>query len=151
MKRLVCVSGKPESTRRVKKGSGMVSQKAIVSTSEAPAAIGPYNQAVVANGFVFTAGQIPLDPATGELVAGGIVEQTERVMASLGAVLAAAGSSYAGVVKTTCFLADLNDFADFNTVYGRYFGDNPPGRSTVQVAKLPKGARVEVECIALVE
>jgi 2-iminobutanoate/2-iminopropanoate deaminase len=105
---------------------------------------------VVAGGFFFSAGQIPLDPATGELVAGGIAEQTERVMRSLGAVLEAAGSSFGQIVKTTCFLADLNDFAGFNAVYGRYFGDNPPGRSTVQVAKLPKGALVEVECVALV-
>jgi 2-iminobutanoate/2-iminopropanoate deaminase len=122
----------------------------IVATGDAPAAIGPYSQAVVAGGFVFTAGQIPLDPATMELVEGGIAEQTERVMRSLEAVLTAAGASFGSVVKTTCFLADLNDFAAFNAVYGRYFGDTPPGRSTVQVAKLPKGALVEVECIAQV-
>lgn len=124
--------------------------RTIVATDAAPAAIGPYSQGVVAGGFFFSAGQIPLDPATGELVAGGIAEQTERVMRSLGAVLEAAGSSFGQIVKTTCFLADLNDFAGFNAVYGRYFGDNPPGRSTVQVAKLPKGALVEVECVALV-
>ncbi len=124
--------------------------RTIVATDAAPAAIGPYSQGVVAGGFFFSAGQIPLDPATGELVAGGIAEQTERVMQSLGAVLEAAGSSFGQIVKTTCFLADLNDFAGFNAVYGRYFGDNPPGRSTVQVAKLPKGALVEVECVALV-
>ena len=121
-----------------------------VATDGAPAAIGPYSQGVVAGGFFFSAGQIPLDPATGELVEGGIAEQTERVMQSLGAVLEAAGSSFGQIVKTTCFLADLDDFAGFNAVYGRYFGDNPPGRSTVQVAKLPKGALVEVECVALV-
>lgn len=125
-------------------------ERTVVATDGAPAAIGPYSQGVVAGGFFFSAGQIPLDPATGELVEGGITEQTERVMRSLGALLQAAGTSFGRVVKTTCFLADLNDFADFNAVYGRYLGDNPPGRSTVQVAKLPKGALVEVECIALV-
>jgi 2-iminobutanoate/2-iminopropanoate deaminase len=124
--------------------------RTIVATDAAPAAIGPYSQGVVAGGFFFSAGQIPLDPATGELVVGGIAEQTERVMQSLGAVLEAAGSSFGQIVKTTCFLADLNDFSGFNAVYGRYFGDNPPGRSTVQVARLPKGALVEVECVALV-
>lgn len=125
-------------------------ERRIVATDDAPAAIGPYAQGVVAGGFVFTAGQIPLDPATMELVEGGITEQTERVMRSLGAVLASAGASFETVVKTTCFLANLDDFAGFNAVYGRYFGDNPPGRSTVQVAKLPKGSLVEVECIATV-
>lgn len=125
-------------------------ERTVVATDGAPAAIGPYSQGVVAGGFFFSAGQIPLDPATGELVEGGIAEQTERVMQSLGAVLEAAGASFGRVVKTTCFLADLNDFAGFNAVYGRYLGDKPPGRSTVQVAKLPKGALVEVECIALV-
>lgn len=125
-------------------------ERRIVATEDAPAAIGPYTQGVVAGGFVFTAGQIPLDPATMELVEGGITEQTERVMRSLEAVLAAAGASFATVVKTTCFLANLDDFAGFNAVYARYFGDNPPGRSTVQVAKLPKGSLVEVECIATV-
>ena len=125
-------------------------ERTVVATDGAPAAIGPYSQGVVAGGFFFSAGQIPLDPATGELVEGGITEQTERVMRSLDAVLQAAGTSFGRVVKTTCFLADLNDFAGFNAVYGRYLGDDPPGRSTVQVAKLPKGALVEVECIALV-
>jgi 2-iminobutanoate/2-iminopropanoate deaminase len=125
-------------------------ERRIVATGDAPAAIGPYSQGVVAGGFVFTAGQIPLDPATMELVEGGITEQSERVMRNLEAVLAAAGASFETVVKTTCFLADLDDFAAFNAVYARYFGDNPPGRSTVQVAKLPKGSLVEVECIAAV-
>ena len=124
-------------------------ERTIVATEGAPAAIGPYSQGVVAAGFFFSAGQIPLDPATGELVAGGIVEQTERVMANLAAVLEAAGSSFERVVKTTCFLANLDDFAAFNAVYSRSFGANPPGRSTVQVAALPKGALVEVECVAL--
>ena len=122
----------------------------IVSTAGAPAAIGPYSQGVIANGFLFTAGQIPLDPATMDLVPGGITEQTVRVMENLKAVLAEAGSDFGKVVKSTCFLVDLGDFAAFNEVYGRYFGDNPPGRSTVQVAKLPKGSLVEVEVVALV-
>lgn len=122
----------------------------IVSTTAAPAAIGPYSQAVIANGFLFTAGQIPLDPATMDLVPGGIVEQSERVMENLKAVLAAAGTGFDKVVKSTCFLVDLGDFAAFNEVYAKYFGENPPGRSTVQVAKLPKGSLVEVEVVAVV-
>lgn len=126
------------------------SEPRVIATDNAPAAIGPYSQAVVANGFLYTAGQIPLDPATGSLVEGDVTAQTERVMANLDGVLTAAGSSFAGVVKTTCFLADLNDFAAFNTVYGRFFQDNPPARSTVQVARLPLGALVEVECVAVV-
>ncbi|MGI9254840.1 MAG: RidA family protein [Thermomicrobiales bacterium] len=128
----------------------MSDERRTVVTAGAPAAIGPYTQGIVANGFLFTAGQIPLDPATMELVPGGITEQTERVMQSLAAVLEAAGTSFDRVVKTTCFLADLKDFAGFNDVYARYIGSNPPGRSTVQVAALPKGSLVEVECVALV-
>ena len=124
--------------------------RTIIATADAPAAIGPYSQAIVANGLVFTAGQLPLDPETMTLVEGDITAQTERVMQNLGAVLAAAGSSFDHVVKTTCFLANLNDFAAFNAVYGRFLGANPPPRSTVQVARLPLGALVEVECIALV-
>lgn len=124
--------------------------RTIVATDKAPAAIGPYSQAIIANGFVFTAGQIPLDPETMKLVDGDITVQTERVMENLTAVLAEAGASFERVVKTTCFLADLNDFAAFNAVYGRYLGANPAPRSTVQVAKLPLGSLVEVECIALV-
>ena len=122
----------------------------IVSTTAAPAAIGPYSQAVIANGFLFTAGQIPLDPATMDLVPGGIVEQSERVMENLKAVLTAAGTGFDKVVKSTCFLVDLGDFAAFNEVYAKYFGENPPGRSTVQVAKLPKCSLVEVEVVAVV-
>ena len=121
-----------------------------VTTAQAPAAIGPYAQAVVANGLVYTSGQIPLDPQSMEVVAGGIVEQTERVMVSLAAVLSAAGSSLDQVIKTTCFVTDLGDFAAFNEVYGRHFAEHTPARSTVQVAALPRGVRVEVECIATV-
>ena len=121
----------------------------VVATDGAPAAIGPYSQGVVANGFLFTAGQIPLDPETMQLVDGDITVQAERVMQNLAAVLAAAGSGFERVVKTTCFLVDLNDFAAFNAVYGRYFAVNPPARSTVQVARLPAGSLVEVECVAL--
>jgi 2-iminobutanoate/2-iminopropanoate deaminase len=124
-------------------------KRTIVATDEAPAAIGPYSQAIVANGLIFTAGQLPLDPET-MIVSGDISVQTERVMRNLAAVLTAAGSGFEHVVKTTCFLADLNDFAAFNAVYGRFLGANPPPRSTVQVAKLPLGSLVEVECIALV-
>jgi len=120
-----------------------------IATDEAPKAIGPYSQAVVANGFVYTAGQIPFDPATMKLVEGDISAQTERVMKNLEAVLAAAGSSFAQVVKTTCFLSDLTNFAGFNEVYGRSFTESPPPRSTVQVAALPMGGLVEVECVAL--
>ena len=128
----------------------MTNERTIVATDGAPAAIGPYSQAIVANGFVFTAGQIPLDPETMKLVDGDISAQSERVLQNLAAVLAGAGSSFDQVVKTTCFLADLNDFAAFNAVYGRFLGHNPPARSTVPVAKLPMGALVEVECVALV-
>ena len=123
--------------------------RTIIATDGAPAAIGPYSQAIVANGLVFTAGQIPLDPETMQLVDGDITVQTERVMQNLAAVLAAAGSSFDRVVKTTCFLSDLDNFAAFNAVYGRYLGPNPAPRSTVQVAKLPLGSLVEVECVAL--
>jgi 2-iminobutanoate/2-iminopropanoate deaminase len=125
-------------------------ERTIVATDGAPAAIGPYSQAIVANGLVFTAGQIPLDPETMKLVDGDVADQTERVMHNLAAVLAEAGSGFDRVVKATCFLADLNDFAAFNAVYMRFFAVNPPPRSTVQVAKLPMGALIEVECIALV-
>jgi len=121
----------------------------IVKTEKAPAAIGPYSQAVRAGGFIFASGQIPLDPATGEFVSGGVAEQTEQVMRNLSAVLEAAGASLAQVVKTTVFLADMNDFAAMNEVYGRYFQENPPARATVQAARLPKDARVEIEVIAV--
>ncbi len=121
----------------------------VISTPDAPGAIGPYSQAIGIEGLVFCSGQIPLDPATGEIVAGGINEQTRRVMENIRAVLAAAGSSFEQIIKTTIFLADMNDFASVNAIYGEYFPSNPPARSTVQVARLPRDARVEVEVIAL--
>jgi 2-iminobutanoate/2-iminopropanoate deaminase len=120
-----------------------------VQTDKAPKAIGPYSQAIKANGFVFASGQIPLDPATMQVVEGGIREQTERVMKNLGAVLEAAGSSFESVVKTTVFLADLTDFAEMNEVYGGFFKEIPPARSTVEVSRLPRDVRVEIDLIAL--
>jgi 2-iminobutanoate/2-iminopropanoate deaminase len=125
--------------------------KEVVATQQAPQAIGPYSQAIKANGFVFTAGQIPLDPATGKQVEGDIKAQTERVMRNLEAILAEAGASFDTVVKTTCYLANLDDFAAFNEVYARFFTAQPPARSTVQAARLPAGVQVEVDCIALVQ
>ena len=118
-----------------------------VSTQNAPAAIGPYSQAIKVGEFVFTSGQIPLDPATGDMVGENITEQTEQVMKNLGAVLTAAGTSYDSAIKTTCFLADMGDFAAFNAVYAKYF-TTCPARSCVAVKTLPKGALVEVEVIA---
>jgi 2-iminobutanoate/2-iminopropanoate deaminase len=120
-----------------------------VRTGEAPAAVGPYSQAIEADGLVFCAGQVGLDPATGELVSGGLEAQAERVLRNLQAVLDAAGCSFADVVKTTCFLADIGDFAAFNAVYARFMPDPAPARSTFAVAALPKGALVEVEAIAV--
>ena len=118
-----------------------------ISTDNAPAAIGPYSQAVVFGGAVFTSGQIPINPATGKVEASDITEQTEQVMKNLGAVLDAAGSSFEKAIKTTCFLADISDFAAFNEVYSRYFTEKP-ARSCVAVRDLPKGVLVEVEVIA---
>lgn len=127
----------------------MSSFNAVVS-DKAPAAIGPYSQAIKVNGMVYTSGVIPLDPASGEVVGDDISAQAERVFQSLSALLADAGASMSSVVKTTCFLQDLNDFATFNEIYARYFdGDTTPARSTVQVAKLPKGVLVEVEAVAV--
>lgn len=123
----------------------------IIRTERAPAAIGPYSQAVRAGGFVFASGQIPLDPQTGEFVAGGVAEQTHQVMRNLKAVLEAAGVGLESVVKTTVFLSDMNDFAAMNEVYGQYFKENPPARATVQAARLPRDARVEIEAIALAQ
>jgi 2-iminobutanoate/2-iminopropanoate deaminase len=123
--------------------------KQIIATERAPRAIGPYSQAVVAGGFVFASGQIPIDPATGQFVEGGIVEQTEQVLRNVSNLLEAAGAGLARVVKTTVFLADMNDFAAMNETYARFFGENPPARSTVQAARLPRDARVEIEVVAL--
>ncbi len=118
-----------------------------IQTAKSPAAIGPYSQAVASGNLLFTSGQIALDPETGEVVAGGIEEQTERICKNLSAVLEAAGSSLSKVVKTTCFLADMGDFAAFNAVYGKYFSGRP-ARSCVAVKALPKGVLAEVEAIA---
>lgn len=119
-----------------------------ISTAEAPSAIGPYSQAIVANGFVFTAGQIALDPKTGQVITGDVRAQTERVVANLTAVLAAAGASWRHVVKTTVFLHDMNDFPVVNEVYGKLLGEARPARSTVQVSGLPRGVLVEIDAIA---
>lgn len=123
--------------------------KQTVQTEQAPKAIGPYSQAIKANGFVFASGQIPIIPETGEFVAGGIVEQTEQVIKNLSRVLEAAGSGLDRVVKTTVFLADMEEFVAMNEVYGKYFSEEPPARATVEAAGLPRGARVEIEAIAL--
>jgi 2-iminobutanoate/2-iminopropanoate deaminase len=124
--------------------------KQIISTDHAPKAIGPYSQAVVANGFAFLSGQIALDPVTNTLIEGGIAEQTEQVMGNLKAVLAACGSSLPQVVKTTVFMKDMSEFPQMNEIYGRFFGENPPARATVEAARLPRDVRVEIECVALV-
>jgi 2-iminobutanoate/2-iminopropanoate deaminase len=127
-----------------------VSSKRIITSDKAPAAIGPYSQAISANGMVFTAGVIPLNPTTKEIAGHDIRSQAERVLESLRGLLEDAGSSLDLAVKTTCFLQNLDDFPAFNEVYTRYFsGDTPPARSTVQVAKLPMGVLVEIECVAL--
>jgi 2-iminobutanoate/2-iminopropanoate deaminase len=122
----------------------------VVSTDEAPGAIGPYSQAIKAGGMVFCSGQIPIDPATGQFVSDDVAEQTEQVFKNLEAVLKAAGCTFANVVKTTVFLADMNDFAAMNEVYSRFFTDNKPARATVQAARLPRDSKVEIECIAVV-
>ena len=124
-------------------------ERHVIQTSKAPAALGPYSQAITSGGLVFAAGQIPLDPATGELTGATVAEQTERVLANLQAVLEAAGSGLAQVVKTTVFLTDLGTFQEMNAVYAKYFPDRPPARSTIQVSALPKGARVEIEAVAV--
>jgi 2-iminobutanoate/2-iminopropanoate deaminase len=121
----------------------------VVSTKDAPQAIGPYSQAIKANGFVFTSGQIAIDPATQLVVAGGVAEQTERVLRNLSEILEAAGSGLGKVVRSTVFLKDMNDFAAMNQVYGKYFGAAPPARSTVEVARLPKDVLVEIDVVAL--
>ena len=121
-----------------------------VSTEKAPAAIGPYSQGIIANGFLFTAGQIALDPKLGKIVDGGVVEQTERVMQNLQEVLKAAGVSWGDVVKTTVYLHDLSHFPTVNEIYGKWLGDARPARSTVQVPGLPRGALVEIDAIAVI-
>jgi 2-iminobutanoate/2-iminopropanoate deaminase len=125
--------------------------KKIVSTSEAPAAIGPYSQAVRNGNFLFCSGQIPLDPKSGQIVSGDIAVQTRRVLDNIGAVLKAEGLTFANIVKTTIFLTDLGDFQTVNETYGSYFKQQPPARSTVQVSALPKGAKVEIEVIAVAD
>lgn len=124
--------------------------KETISTESAPGAIGPYSQAIKANGIVYCSGQIPIDVETGEFVSNDIKEQTEQVLRNLSAVLKAAGTSLGNVVKTTVFLADMEDFFAMNEVYAEFFGENKPARATVQAARLPKDAKVEIECIAIV-
>lgn len=123
--------------------------KEVISTQRGPKAIGPYSQALKANGFVFVSGQVAFDPATGQLIEGDISRQTERVLENLKAILEAAGSSLGQAVKTTVFLKDMGDFVAMNEVYGRYFSADPPARSTVEVARLPRDVRVEIDVIAL--
>jgi 2-iminobutanoate/2-iminopropanoate deaminase len=123
--------------------------KDIIASDDAPRAIGPYSQAVRAGNLVFASGQIPIDPATGQFVPGGIAEQTEQVLRNLTAVFEAAGVGMNQVIKTTVFLADMDDFTAMNEVYGRFFGEDPPARATVQAARLPRDARVEIEAIAV--
>ena len=129
----------------------LVTVKQIIATDRAPRAIGPYSQAVRAGNLVFASGQIPIDPATGEFVAGGVAEQTDQVLRNLTSVFAAAGVELNEIVKTTVFLADMEDFAAMNEVYGRFFGEQPPARATVQAARLPRDAKVEIEAIAVSE
>lgn len=126
-------------------------ERRVIATDRAPAAVGPYSQAIRVDHTVFTAGQIGLDPQTGELVEGGIVAQTRQALQNLAAVLEAAGTSLQNVVKTTVFLANMDDFPEMNRVYAEFFPEAPPARSTVEVARLPLGALVEIEAVALVE
>ena len=123
--------------------------KRVISTAEAPEAVGPYSQAIEANGLVFCSGQIPLDPASGELLSGSIAEQTRRCLQNLTAVLEAAGSDWDRVVKVNVYLADIGDYAEFNETYAEFVGAEPPARAAIAVGGLPKGAAVEVECTAL--
>ncbi|MBX3300303.1 MAG: RidA family protein [Acidobacteria bacterium] len=122
----------------------------VISTEKAPGAIGPYSQAIKAGNTVFCSGQIPIDISTGEFVSEDVAEQTHQVLKNLSEVLAAAGATLEDVVKTTVFLADMNDFAAMNAVYGEYFSTNKPARATVQAARLPRDARVEIDCIAVI-
>ena len=124
--------------------------KETISTENAPGAIGPYSQAVKAGNMVFCSGQIPIDPATGEFISSDVAEQTRQVLKNLNAVLEAAGSNLNNVIKTTVFLADMNDFTAMNEIYAEFFNENKPARATVQAARLPRDARVEIECIAVI-
>jgi 2-iminobutanoate/2-iminopropanoate deaminase len=124
--------------------------KEIISTEKGPKAIGPYSQAVKANGFIFTAGQVAFDPATGQIVEGDVAKQTVRVIENLKAIVEAAGSSLEHAVKATVYLKDMNDFAAMNEIYGRYFSNNPPARSTVEAARLPRDVRVEIDLIVTI-
>jgi 2-iminobutanoate/2-iminopropanoate deaminase len=132
-------------------GQGGLIVRQAVSTSSAPEAIGPYSQAIRAGSLLFVSGQVPIDPATGQVVAGDIEAQTHRVFQNIRAILAAAGGSFDQVVRTTVFLADMNDFAAMNSVYGTYFASPAPARATVQVSRLPKDARIEIDVIASFE
>ena len=125
--------------------------KTVVKTEKAPAPVGPYNQAIIAGNFVFTAGQIPLDPNTGKLAENNIQKQTRLVIQNLEAVLKAAGTDLSKVVKTTVFLKDMNDFAAMNEIYAEFFSKNSPARSAVEVARLPKDVMVEMECVAVID
>jgi 2-iminobutanoate/2-iminopropanoate deaminase len=131
------------------KNEALATVKEIIQTDRAPHAIGPYSQAVKINGLVFASGQIPTDPETGQFVPGGIAEQTEQVLKNLAAVLEAADSGLNRVVKTTVFLLDMNEFGAMNEVYGKFFKNEPPARATVEAARLPRDARVEIDAIAL--
>lgn len=124
-------------------------EKKIICTEKAPKAVGPYSQAVEANGFIFISGQIPIDPSTGKVVEGGIKEQTEQVLKNIGAILKEAGLDYKNVVKTTCLLSDMDNFAAMNEVYSRYFTSEMPARAAYGVVRLPLGVMVEIECIAV--
>ena len=128
-----------------------MSQRQVVNTKDAPTALGPYSQAIVAGGMVFCSGQVAIDPKTGTLVEGGVSEQSEQVLDNLGAVLKAAGASFESVVKTTIYLADLEDFQTVNAIYSKRFPDAPPARATVEVSRLPLDVRVEIDAIAMVQ
>ena len=123
--------------------------KEVIATDKGPKAIGPYSQAIKANGFIFTAGQVPFDPATGQLIEGDVAQQTARVLENLKAIVEAAGSSLEHAVKATVYLKDMGDFAAMNEVYARYFSQNPPARSTVEAARLPRDVRVEIDLVVL--
>ena len=135
--------------RNIREGNGMAKQ--VIHTDKAPAAVGPYSQAIIANGFVYTAGQVALIPGEGRLLDGDVQAQTRQALSNVSAVLEAAGTSLAMVVKTTVFLDNIEDFARMNEVYAEFFGDNPPARSAVEVARLPLGALVEIEAVAVLE